>query len=141
MRIAARIWSGVSIILVGYVLTVLAGAYLGNESSKRLETVRADAVPAALQMYELQAAFRKLLATYQAAYEAGEPDQLQETADLLKALDDGFVAIAAQGWLPEKRRQDLTSLKPCRCTPAWPKMKNRTTSPNWRANAPRPMRH
>jgi methyl-accepting chemotaxis protein len=62
-------------------------------------------------MYELQATFRKLIATYQAAYEAGEPDQLAETGALLQVLDEGFTAIAAQAWLPAKRREDLSALK------------------------------
>jgi methyl-accepting chemotaxis protein len=111
MRIAARIWSGVSIILIGYVLTVLVGAYLGNVSSKRLETVRIDAVPAALQMYEMQASFAKLLAAYQAAYETGEPDLLKDADPLVKALDDGIAGIATQAWLPATRRAELLTLK------------------------------
>lgn len=111
MRIAARIWSGVSIILIGYVLTVLIGAYLGNDSSKRLETVRADAVPAALRMYEIQASFGKILTAYQEVVSTGELDQLKATEPLIKQLDDGLSVIANHAWLPASRRQALTTLK------------------------------
>jgi hypothetical protein len=54
MRISARIWSGVSIILVGYMLTVMVGAWLGHQSSVKLEAARIAALPATLKMVTTQ---------------------------------------------------------------------------------------
>ena len=110
MRISARIWSGVSIMLVGYVLTVMVGAWLGQQSSVKLEEARAAALPATLEMYKLHARFTHALSKYEAAVLEGEPAHLataQKTIDEVKASLDG---IAVQTWLPAPRRSELTTL-------------------------------
>jgi methyl-accepting chemotaxis protein len=109
MRIAARIWSGVSIILVGYVITVLVGAWLGHQSSLRLEEARAKAVPATLAMYEVRAGFMRALAAYQAAVLEGEPAHLESAEEEIAQVLKGLGEVATQTWLPAARRAELTA--------------------------------
>lgn len=107
MRIAARIWSGVSIMLIGYVLTVLVGAWLGHQSSVLLDEARETAVPATLKMYEVRAAFTRALNAYQAAVLEGEPAHLTTADGEIAQVQAGLTEIAAQTWLPDQRRREL----------------------------------
>ncbi len=110
MRISARIWSGVSIMLVGYVLTVMVGAWLGQQSSVKLEEARVAALPATLKMYELRSEFTQALSSYQAAVLEGEPSHLVTAQKSIDVVKSGLDDIATQGWLPVTRRDDLTRI-------------------------------
>jgi methyl-accepting chemotaxis protein len=110
MRISARIWSGVSIMLVGYVLTVMMGAWLGQRSSAKLEEARISALPAALKMYELRTEFTRALSSYQAAVLEGEPANLGAAQKSIDIVHAGLGEIALQVWLPSKRRNELKQL-------------------------------
>jgi methyl-accepting chemotaxis protein len=110
MRISARIWSGVSIILVGYMLTVMVGAWLGHQSSVKLDAARIAALPATLKMYELRTEFTGALSSYQAAVLEGEPAHLTTAQTSVDAVKAGLDDIAAQSWLPIRRRDELSQL-------------------------------
>jgi methyl-accepting chemotaxis protein len=110
MRISARIWSGVSISLVGYVLTVMIGAWLGMQSSRKLEEARVAALPATLKMYELRTEFTRALSSYQAAVLEGEPAHLATAQKSIDAVKAGLEDIAQQSWLPASRGAALVAL-------------------------------
>ena len=110
MRISARIWSGVSIILVGYLLTVMVGAWLGYQSSVKLDAARIAALPATLKMYELRTEFTRALSSYQAAVLEGEPANLKAAQASIDAVKTGLDDIATQSWLPTSRRDELSQL-------------------------------
>ncbi|HEX3133093.1 MAG TPA: methyl-accepting chemotaxis protein [Planctomycetota bacterium] len=107
MRISARIWSGVSIMLVGYVLTVLVEAWLGHQSSLQLDQARAVAMPATLRMYEVRAGYMRALNAYQAAVLEGEPSNLETADKEITQVQAGLDEISAQSWLPSSRRSEL----------------------------------
>ena len=110
MRISARIWSGVSIIVVGYVLTVMVGAWLGHQSSVKLDEARVSALPATLKMYELRTEFTRALGNYQTAVVDSEPDNLLEAQKSIDVVKAGIDDIAAQLWLSEAGRKNLNEL-------------------------------
>lgn len=110
MRIAVRIWAGVSSLLVGYVLTVLVGAWLGHQSSALLDEARESAVPAALQMYEIRSDYGHVLAIYREASVDAEPERLKDTEPLISKVGEGLTAIAKESWLPTSRASELKHL-------------------------------
>jgi methyl-accepting chemotaxis protein len=110
MRIASRIWSGIAIILAGYVLTVVAGWMLAQRSAQRLEAARNEAVPDALQMQELHATHDQIAGLYLAAVTAGEPEQLKEADKLVQKAAAELTRIAAASWMPDEERADIAAL-------------------------------
>jgi methyl-accepting chemotaxis protein len=107
MRISARIWSGVSIVFVGYALTVLVGAWLGRQSALLLDEARVSAVPATLKMYEIRAGFMRAQAAYQAAVLEGEQAHLQLADEEMTRVERALGEIAAQTWLSPQRQTEL----------------------------------
>jgi methyl-accepting chemotaxis protein len=110
MKISGRIWSGISITLIGYVLTVMIGAYLGWVSSQQLDAARTAAIPATMTMYEVRSAYNGALKFYEAAVVEGEPAHLPKAEEAMAQVRSGLAGIAGQAWLPESRRSQLRGL-------------------------------
>jgi methyl-accepting chemotaxis protein len=110
MKVAGRIWSGIAVILVGYVLTVLVGAYLTRASAQRLEQVRSEAIPATFSMYELRATYGRATTLYENAVAEGEPAKLAQSEAPIAELVKGLAALSQQSWLSQARRDQLGEL-------------------------------
>jgi methyl-accepting chemotaxis protein len=107
MRIVWRIWSGIAIILAGYVLTVVIGAYLSHVFTVRLDQVSNQVIPATLSMYELRSTYARAVALYEAAVVEGEPAHLAKSEPLIEEVVGGLRRLMGQTWMSSERSTQL----------------------------------
>ena len=110
MKVAARIWSGIAVIIVAYVATVLIGAYFANRTSHSLADAREEAFPATLAAAGTIPLFQRQRAAYQAAVEVGEPEQLAEAEEPAKAVLEALNLINSGHWLSADRQVEIAAL-------------------------------
>ena len=76
MKVAARIWSGIAVIIVAYVATVLIGTYFAYRINSSLADAREEAFPATLAAADTISHFQRQCAAYRAAVEMAKPEQV-----------------------------------------------------------------
>ncbi len=111
MKLAGRIWSGIAVLAVGYVLTVGIGMWLAERSAVRLDVARESAMPATLEMFRIHDAFARVGGLYQSAVAEGEPAHLDESAKLVVSIQEGLDRVAAQSWLTASCIERINRLK------------------------------
>ena len=109
MRVALRIWSGIAVVLVAYILTVAVGAVYAHRARVQLTAAREQAFPATLAVAGAVAAFNHQLASYQGAVVAGEPEQLQAAEKDATAVSGAMTSISLGAWIHAERRAALQS--------------------------------
>jgi methyl-accepting chemotaxis protein len=104
LRLAHKIWGGISILLFGYVASMALGNILGQFTERRLYEVETSWFPAAMQSQQALSAFRNQHALYAEAVMAGDADLLQATEQHAAEVDRALEAIAAlPGFSPEEQ--------------------------------------
>jgi|GEM_PF-3690122 hypothetical protein len=86
IRLQGRSWSGSAIILLGYVLAFVFGAFLSQIFARRLEQVSQRAVPATLVMDDMRSTYARVVGLYGAAVVDGEPAHLVKTRAMVGAF-------------------------------------------------------
>jgi len=129
MKVAARIWSGIAVILVAYVATVGLGAYFSRQTTSELTRARMEAFPATLAAADAIGDFGRQRAAYQAAVEIGEADQIAAAAAPAKEVLADLDGILAGSWLTAELRQPSP---PCAMTSRSWAASLRASTPAWR---------
>lgn len=111
MRIAYRIWSGIAVVLVAYVLTVAVGALYAHRARLQLTDAREQAFPATLALAGTVADYAHQLSAYQGAVQAGEPDQLKEADKDVAEIATALETVAKGSWLSAEQQDGLRSLE------------------------------
>ena len=110
MKVAARIWSGIAVIIVAYIATVLIGAYFANRTNHSLADAREEAFPATLAAAGTIPLFQRQRAAYQAAVEVGEPEQLAAAEEPAKAVLAALDVVKTGHWLSGERLTEIATL-------------------------------
>jgi methyl-accepting chemotaxis protein len=111
VKLAGRIWCGIAVLAVGYVLTVGIGMWLAERSASRLDVARESAMPATLEMFRIHDAFARVGALYQSAVAEGEPAHLEESSRLVATIQDGLDHVAGQSWITSSCGERIHRLK------------------------------
>lgn len=111
LRLAQKIWIGLSILLLGYSASMIFGVVLGQRTESRLSTVETSLFSAAMQSQQALSAFNNQITRYTEAVMAGDPDLLDiagqhalevsqslETISNLTGLDQEHIEAVRKTW-------------------------------------------
>ncbi|BBO81060.1 methyl-accepting chemotaxis protein [Desulfosarcina ovata subsp. sediminis] len=91
MSIAKKIWLGVSILIVGYLISMLFGFLLGRQSESQLVRVSQSSFPASQQSQAALTAFKEQVKLYNDAVMLGDSALIhaagEKSAEVMAALD------------------------------------------------------
>lgn len=111
MKVAARIWSGIAVVLVAYVATVGLGVYFSRQTTYELAKVRLQAFPATLAAADSIADLRRQRAAYQDAVTSSGVEGLAAAeAPAKEALADLDIVLAGT-WLTAERHDQLARVR------------------------------
>ncbi|GAK59557.1 methyl-accepting protein RppA [Candidatus Vecturithrix granuli] len=95
LRLAQKIWIGLSILLIGYSASMVFGVVLGQYTESRLYTVETSLFPAAMQSQQALSAFNNQITRYSEAVMAGDPTLLDIAGQHALEVTQAFEAILA----------------------------------------------
>lgn len=95
LRLAQKIWIGLSILLIGYAASMVFGVVLGQRTETRLYAVETSLFPAAMQSQKAIAAFNNQITRYSEAVMAGDPALLEIAGQHTLEAAQAFAAILA----------------------------------------------
>lgn len=105
LRIAQKIWLGLSILVIGYLVSMVFGFVLGQYTELRLHDVEESMFPAAIQSQQALSAFNNQITRYGEAVMAGDVELLdmarEHAAEVTRALE----VIAALTRLDQESRE------------------------------------
>jgi methyl-accepting chemotaxis protein len=110
MKVAARIWSGIAVVVVAYVATVAIGAWFAQRTIHQLDATKEQAFPATLQAAAAVGDLNRQLTANQDAVTSGEPDLLKTATQLSDGVVAGLHQIAGGTWLSPERQGQITGL-------------------------------
>jgi methyl-accepting chemotaxis protein len=91
LRIAKKIWLGLSILVIGYLVSMVFGFVLGQYTELRLHDVEESMFPAAIQSQRAVSAFNNQITRYGEAVMAGDLELLdmaqEQAAEVTRALE------------------------------------------------------
>ncbi len=95
LRLAQKIWLGLSILLIGYSASMIFGIVLGQHTETRLSTVETSLFPAAMQSQKALSAFNNQITRYSEAVMAGDSALLDIAEQHALEVRQTFEAILA----------------------------------------------
>ena len=111
LRLTKKLWCGVSVLLLGYLISLTLGIILGRHTEYRLQDVESSWFPAAMQSQQAFSEFNDLISTYAEAVIAGDLELLQsaeqETGEITQALKN----IAGLPGLPREHLMHLQEIR------------------------------
>lgn len=141
MKVAARIWSGIAVVMVAYVATVAIGAWFAQSTIHQLDSVKEQAFPATLQAAAAVGEMNQQLAANQDAVTSGEPDLLKTATTRSDAVVAGLRQIAVGPWLSPERQGQVSGLADelqaaqREALPVYTKLAKNETTPELQAKA------
>lgn len=107
LRLAQKIWGGLSILLIGYFASMVLGFVLGQQTESRLYKMDTSWFPAAMQSQQALAAFNNQITRYTEAVMTGDPELLETAGQHALEATQALNAIAALAGLPQKKQEDV----------------------------------
>lgn len=107
LRLAQKIWCGLSILLIGYFASMVLSFVLGQQTESRLYEMDTSWFPAAMQSQQALAAFNNQITRYTEAVMTGDPELLETAGQYALEVTQTLNAIAALTGLPQEKREEV----------------------------------
>ncbi|GAK59556.1 methyl-accepting chemotaxis sensory transducer [Candidatus Vecturithrix granuli] len=107
LRLAQKIWGGLSILLIGYFASMVLGFVLGQQTESRLYEIDTSWFPAAMQSQQALAAFNNQITRYTEAVMTGDPELLETARQHALEVSQALGAIEALAGLPQEKREEV----------------------------------
>jgi methyl-accepting chemotaxis protein len=105
LRIAQKIWLGLSILVIGYLVSMVFGFVLGQYTELRLHDVEESMFPAAIQSQRAVSAFNNQITRYGEAVMAGDVELLDLAQEQATEVTQALEAIADLARLDQESRE------------------------------------
>ena len=105
LRIAQKIWLGLSILVIGYLVSMVFGFVLGQYTELRLYDVEDSMFPAAIQSQRALSAFNNQITRYGEAVMAGDSELLNMAQEHAAEVTQALEAIATLTRLHQESRK------------------------------------
>ncbi|MDY0091278.1 MAG: methyl-accepting chemotaxis protein [Candidatus Vecturithrix sp.] len=110
LRLAQKIWCGLSILLLGYCASMVLGFVLGQRTETRLYGVETSWFPAAMQSQQALSAFNNQITRYTEAVMAGDPEQLEIASQHALEVTQSLETIMALTGLPIEQQETVQKI-------------------------------
>lgn len=108
--IARKIWLSLSLMLVGYTVTMVFGFLRGDETRERLSTLAQEGFPAAIESQAALTAFKEQIALYSDAVTLGEVEAIDEAAEFVRISCNALQDLRAPLPAGDSNRQEADDL-------------------------------
>ena len=109
--ISAKIWLSLSILVFGYLISMVFGFFLGRQTEYRLHVVSEHLFPATRQSELALVAFKEQIKNYDDAVVLGEPTFLQAaTTKSLEVRNALTTIISLKGITPLRKEQIIKTI-------------------------------
>lgn len=102
--ITGKIWLAISIMVIGYLITIGQVASIGNYTKQRHRRISAHLFPAALQAQTNLLAFKSQMDHFESAVLLGEMEQLHIARNYTTSINTGLKKLTADRQLPHEVR-------------------------------------
>jgi methyl-accepting chemotaxis protein len=107
LRIAQKIWCGLSLLIMGYFASMAFGFVLGQRTESRLHEVEGSLFPAAIHSQQALSAFNNQITRYAEAVMAGDLELLETARQHALEVTQALEAMAALTGLSQKHRASV----------------------------------
>ena len=111
LRLAQKIWCGLSILLFGYVVSIVLGVILVWYTGYRLQGLESTWFPAAMQSQQASSDFRDLVSLYAEAVISGDAELLSSAEEEIDEVNQALDTIAMLPGLDQERHHQLQELQ------------------------------
>ncbi len=108
--ITQKIWLSLSILIIGYFISMVFGFYLGRQTEMRLHRVSASLFPAARESHAALAAFRQQISQYYNAVLFGEESFIETATTNETAVRNALLSISKLEMLDQKKRKEAEKM-------------------------------
>jgi two-component system, NtrC family, sensor kinase len=111
MNISTKVWLSISILLLGYLVTVSVNALLGHYAEQRLNEIATTLFPATTLSREAEIGFNAQVRSYEGAVLTGDRDLLPVAAKDAERVVAAFGQLSGMSEVRDERRAELTDLQ------------------------------
>ena len=111
LRLAQKIWWGLSILLLGYFVSIVLGLILGWHTENRLQELENSWFPAAMQSQQASSDFSDLVSLFTEAVIAGDAELLSSAEEEIAGVNQALSNIAMLPGLAQEHQTRLQVLQ------------------------------
>lgn len=111
MNISAKVWLSISVLLLGYLITVTVNALLGHYAEQRLNEIATTLFPATTLSREAEIGFKAQVYAYEGAVLTGDRELMPLAVKHADGVVVAFERLLAMTEVRNDRRAELTTLQ------------------------------
>lgn len=111
MNISAKVWLSISVLLLGYLITVTVNALLGHYAEQRLNEISTTLFPATTLSREAEIGFNAQVQAYEGAVLTGDRELMPLAAKHADGVEVAFERLLGMTEVRNDRREELTDLQ------------------------------